>query len=646
MNYSLKITKIFILSLLVTAYQNSLCAFQKEPDVELKARYDSLNEDFNRYFFSNTPSLSAEEFGLSFISEADRLMKDVDKHEQPDLYFSVKDIVYYYYTFQKDTIMSFTVLNEMIRESKELGLPRVEVNTLNKKGVEYMVLDAHDSALSNFNKAVYLAKQNGFEELLGYTYNSMAIVYQKMFDFQGAMRKFHQALIYLSPKKNLGMVAVVHGNLGGIHSYLQNGDSVIYYADKLQALNKQLNSDRHTSEALGLFMAGSYLIKNYKQALVYADSVAGMIENGRYTGALYNAKYYLSKTMFELGDRDAAYTLAKEAVDLVRANGYTRGEIQYVRWLIELDKHFGEYEIALNRSELLAGVLDSLNSLRSEQRLQLLLINNELENRDKDITALNTHLRIDEQRIYYQNLLIVLGSLFSVLLFTAFFVFYRRRVTLQRVLAKEAQSRLLLSQLEPHFVFNAMASIQYYLLEGNNVNLALGYLQKFSRLIRKVLESTRSNLISLQDELDTLNFYLEVHQQRLNHSFTFYFEVDLEDDDYSLLIPPMFIQPFIENAIEYGVKGSGKNEIIVGFCQEGDTLIVTIDDNGPGLGNSHVKSKDHRSQATQITLERIDVLKKLHKREASFSVVNRQDNEGVVTGVRVQLKLPIFNNPI
>ncbi|WP_268121916.1 histidine kinase [Roseivirga pacifica] len=646
MNYSLKITKIFILSLLVTAYQNSLCAFQKEPDVELKARYDSLNEDFNRYFFATAPSLSAEEFDLSFVRSANGLLKDVDKKASPDLFFAVKELIYYYYSFKKDTIMSLTILNETIREAKVLDMPRVQASYLNKKAVEYMLLDAHDSALSNFNKAIYLARQNGFEDLLGYTYNSMAIVYQKMFDFQGAMKRFHQALVYLSPEKSLNMIAVVCSNLGNIHSHLQNGDSVVFYAKKVQLLNEQLESDRHDSEVVGLFMAGAFLKGEYEEVLMYADRISLMISEGRFKGAIYDVKYYLSKTMFALGDKSMAYTLAKEAVDLVRENGYTRGEIQYIKWLIELDKHFGQYEIALSRSETLASVLDSLNALRSEQRLQLLLINNELENRDKDISELNTHLRIDEQRIYYQNLLIVLGSLFSVLLFAVFFVFYRRRVTLQRVLAKEAQSRLLLSQLEPHFVFNAMASIQFYLLEGNNVNLALGYLQKFSRLIRKVLESTRSNLISLQDELDTLNFYLEVHQQRLEDSFTFYFEVNLDDDDFSMLIPPMFIQPFIENAIEYGVKGREKGEIVVGFCQEDDILIVTIDDNGPGLGNSHVKSKDHRSQATQITLERIDVLKKLHKREASFSVVNRQDDEGVVTGVRVQLKLPIFNNPI
>ncbi|WP_422354436.1 histidine kinase [Roseivirga pacifica] len=646
MNYSVKYIKICYMLFLVIFSQKSIMAFRQDQQKEFKREIDSLTADFDRYFFSDTPNVSEEIFRVSFLERADELLGKLDKEDMPDLHFSLKDLIYHYFSFKHDTIMSLAVLNETIAEAQSLNMPKHEANFLIKKGVEYMILGANDSALSNFNKSIYLANTNKLEGLLGYTYNSMAIIYQELNDHVGALQKFHQALAHLSVEKNLNMVAVVYSNLGNISSDLEYGDSVFFYARKLEELNKELQSDRHSFQIKELYLAGAYLEGDYEGALAYADSLTVMIDEKGYKGAYYNVKYFLSKTMFETGNKRLAYSFAEQALNNALENKNTKAAIKYYNWLIWLDKYYGEYKQALNRLEVLAGVLDSLNEKKSEQQLQLLLINNELENKDRSILELNRHHDLDKQLIHYQKLLIITGGLFFILFVVGLIVFYKRRVELQFIKAKDAENRLLLAQLEPHFIFNAMSSVQYYLLEENGKDDALNYLQKFARLIRRVLDSTRSSLVPLEEELETIRFFLDIQRVRFENSFQYSINLDLTERNVDLLIPPMFVQPFIENAVEYGVKEVTNGEINIHVCQQGDTLIMTIDDNGLGLEAETKKKKEHRSQATKITEERIDVIRKLLKRNASFSVFNRFDVKGQVLGVRVKLELPIVIKPI
>ncbi|SUJ04674.1 Inner membrane protein ypdA [Sphingobacterium spiritivorum] len=171
------------------------------------------------------------------------------------------------------------------------------------------------------------------------------------------------------------------------------------------------------------------------------------------------------------------------------------------------------------------------------------------------------------------------------------------------------ERRLLRSQMDPHFIFNALGNIQSMILQ-HDPTMAVSYLGKFAKLTRQVLEQSRMETITLEDEIQTLRNYMELQQLRLNNSFDY--EIHCNDDlDTDILLPPLLIQPFIENAVEHGLKPlldrRGLLTLSFSVNEEDNILVCTITDNGIGLKESRKRRpKDaHRSLSSQITDERL-----------------------------------------
>lgn len=204
------------------------------------------------------------------------------------------------------------------------------------------------------------------------------------------------------------------------------------------------------------------------------------------------------------------------------------------------------------------------------------------------------------------------------------------------------ERRLLGSQMDPHFIFNALGNIQSMILQ-KETGPAVSYLGKFAKLTREVLEHSRMESISLEDEITTLRHYIELQQLRLNNSFSYRIECD-EAVDQRTLIPPLLIQPFVENAVEHGLKplmniADGLLTIHFSEDSEQEYLICTVTDNGIGLKASKQRKTahdTHRSMSTVITGERLALMQKGHP-DAGFEICDRTDGSGCI----VKLSIPI-----
>ncbi|WP_240622584.1 sensor histidine kinase [Flavobacterium crocinum] len=207
------------------------------------------------------------------------------------------------------------------------------------------------------------------------------------------------------------------------------------------------------------------------------------------------------------------------------------------------------------------------------------------------------------------------------------------------------ERRLLRSQMDPHFIFNALGNIQSMILQKDTIP-AVSYLNKFAKLTRQILEQSRKETISLEEEISTLKNYIELQQLRLNNSFEYKIVCDESVED-GILIPPLLIQPFIENAVEHGLKPKPKEEkglLLLNFTQQPDhkNLICVIKDNGIGLAASRkLKIKEnHQSLSTTITDERLAKMQKEHP-FAGFQVLERESENGE-TGCIVIINIPIL----
>ncbi|KQO21626.1 histidine kinase [Flavobacterium sp. Leaf82] len=207
------------------------------------------------------------------------------------------------------------------------------------------------------------------------------------------------------------------------------------------------------------------------------------------------------------------------------------------------------------------------------------------------------------------------------------------------------ERRLLRSQMDPHFIFNALGNIQSMILQKDTIP-AVSYLNKFARLTRQVLEQSRKETISLEEEINTLKNYIELQQLRLNNGFDYCIECD-ETVENHISIPPLLIQPFIENAVEHGLKPMENNtrgliEIYFKYDETRESLICTIKDNGIGLTASRKLKTDntHQSLSTTITNERLSKMQKENP-DAGFQVKER-DPETDGQGCIVILNIPIL----
>ncbi len=232
------------------------------------------------------------------------------------------------------------------------------------------------------------------------------------------------------------------------------------------------------------------------------------------------------------------------------------------------------------------------------------------------------------------------------------FVFYRARRESHfkqkeaelKLSISEVEMKALRSQINPHFIFNCLNSIHHY-MQGNDQKLAGDYLVKFSQLIRHVLETSYSRMITLGDDLQALRLYIQLEQLRLNHSFTF--EIDTEDfpDLDAIHIPPMLIQPFVENSIWHGLNHRSEGGMIkIKITRSKDMLLCTIEDNGHERKEkeSHDLSLIVKKTSLGMSLinERLEVVNALYKVKSGFTISDLVDAGNQKCGKKVELHLP------
>ena len=191
--------------------------------------------------------------------------------------------------------------------------------------------------------------------------------------------------------------------------------------------------------------------------------------------------------------------------------------------------------------------------------------------------------------------------------------------------------------MNPHFIFNALNSISAFIRE-QQPEKAHGFIARFGRLMRLVLENSRKAEVPLGTDLEALRIYMELEQARTNEKFEFSITVDPGIDVKNVMVPPLVLQPFVENAIWHGMDGKeGQGHIELSIKQLGDQLIMAVSDDGVGRKMTvPVQDTSQKgSLGTTITRERLDLLQKQKGRPAGFQYLEQ------LVGTRVELTVPI-----
>lgn len=267
----------------------------------------------------------------------------------------------------------------------------------------------------------------------------------------------------------------------------------------------------------------------------------------------------------------------------------------------------------------------------------------------EDFAEINIHISTPWWRTWWFLTLLALGLLGAIYGFYKFRINeFRKQEQLKTDFERQlANVRMdaLRAQINPHFIFNCLNSIDYYIVK-NESQKASEYLNRFSRLIRLILQNSSANFVPLKDELEALQLYMEMESMRFNHSFDYVVKVEKEMDIDNLEIPPMMLQPYVENAIWHGLMHKGaKGHIDIEITRENGHLHCVIEDNGVGRARAQaLKSKNStkkRSMGMSITRNRIELLNQLHNTNTTVKIIDLKDEREQGNGTRVELNIPL-----
>ncbi|MEZ5082758.1 MAG: two-component regulator propeller domain-containing protein [Bacteroidales bacterium] len=253
------------------------------------------------------------------------------------------------------------------------------------------------------------------------------------------------------------------------------------------------------------------------------------------------------------------------------------------------------------------------------------------------------HKHFTETIVFRIFLLILLAGMLGYIIY-AIINHYRRREELKRHILL-AEQKAVRSQMNPHFIFNSLNSIQNFILDHNAGNANL-YLSNFSSLIRRILESANNNFSSLREELDTLKLYLDLEKLRFEDQFDYQISIDSTIRPELVTIPSMILQPFLENAIWHGImpkNSKGKIDLKI-IPANSDKILICIEDNGIGRKDSMeigMKRRHHKPTGIKNIQERIELLNRLNNSQNSMRIVDMFDQDQKAAGTRVELELEI-----
>lgn len=252
------------------------------------------------------------------------------------------------------------------------------------------------------------------------------------------------------------------------------------------------------------------------------------------------------------------------------------------------------------------------------------------------------------QSTFFKTICILLIASIIFIAFRLQIVRIRKRETEKTIYNKriaELEGSALANQMNPHFIFNSLNTVQQFILQKEERQV-LDYLSDFSLLMRQMLQYSRSSLIDLENEIDFLERYLNLEVTRFNGKFTYRMDIESGILDEGLKVPPMLIQPLLENAIKHGISAKG-GQILLEIKLENDFLIVIVDDDGLGIEevqfNTLSKHKIFESTALKVIESRLKLMRTKENRIGELNIINKRKLNKIQSGTIASLKIPLSN---
>lgn len=584
-----------------------------------------------------------------------------------------------------DSAIQFS--KEALFLARKLGYEKGIATSLNFVGIAF------------FYKGDYPTAQEFQKEALSYSYvrnlniqyanalNSLALAYQYQGNYFSAYDSYLKALQYEEKSKNyFGQVKVL-ANIGILWKKQGNYDYAIEYAKRALALTDSLKDARAVKANLYNNMGIVFIEqKKYGEALDHFQKslslntdlgnklfVSTCLDNIGFCylrkGDLRKAEDYLlqslsqamassdfqtqelallnlAETYLEQHLPEKALLFSKRSLELSKKYNSKENILLNEKALATEYKALGQWQMAYNYLERAMNLSDSLKNADQTRKISEIQKSYELNKKESEIillekdAALKLALLKEEQHLRYG--LLGLVAALVVIMGISYYSFSNKAALNKKIQQQNEEllkAQALRAQMNPHFIFNSLNSIQFLILKVESTK-AYDYLAKFGLLLRKVMDNSEKDFIPLTEEIEIIKLYLDLESLRFEDSFDYTLEVEIPEVQ-SIKVPPMIVQPYIENAIQHGLMPKqGDRKLRVTFKQQSSALLCEIEDNGIGRAEaieiSKRKNRVFASRGMKYTTDRLQAMNKVLNGKSYVGIFDLNE-EGKSLGTLVKI---------
>ncbi|MCM4167996.1 sensor histidine kinase [Arenibacter sp. H213] len=524
------------------------------------------------------------------------------------------------------------------------------IYSLNMLGVIYRKSDAIKIALDYHQEALALAAtvknpSNGIKRSINVALNSIGNLYQTLRQYDIAIAQYKKSMILEKELNNKLGLAINYQNIGEcLENKGQLTEALHHYRTSLDYNNEIKNNK-------GLIIcknsiAKVYIIQNKaKEALEILEPNLLAAENLGDMYIITSINLNMGWALMELKEYTVSEKHLNQGLEIAKNHHFPSFISEGYTLLSKLATYKESYKNALLYYQKAESLNIAINSEVNRKYIYDLIIKYETEKQNNQITTLANENTLINLRLKRKTNTLIIGALGMALLTFLLYILYRQKELKNEKKILTLEQSMLRSQMNPHFLFNSLNSIKLYIINNDKKN-AVHYLNKFSKLVRKILEASSLKEISLFDELETIELYMNIENIRFSNEINFTTQIDEPIDPHNIKIPSLILQPFLENSLWHGLSTKeGEKNIDLRVSKEHENYIqITITDNGIGRKASERLKKNkvlkRISIGIDITKERLANFSKDFDNSFQVEIIDLYNSKKEALGTRVILHIP------
>jgi tetratricopeptide (TPR) repeat protein len=524
------------------------------------------------------------------------------------------------------------------------------VFSLNMLGVAYRKKDAIKTALDYNQEALELAESvkdpsDGLKRGINVSLNSIGNLYHILNQYDLAIAHFKKSMELEKELDNTLGLAINHQNIGEAQEAKGELTEALHSYRTSLAYNEEINSD--IGKLICKNSIAQVYIKQNKgdKALELLKTIEEPSEALGDKHISSSVKLNLGMAQMQLGLYSEAEVKLKEGLDLSHQYDIPSNISLGYQYLSDLYQYKGDYKTALEFSKKADKFQEEITNERNLRYVNDMIIRYDTEKKNNQIEVLAKENEIVKLKLRKNQTTLLISGIALALLAGIMYILYHQYQLKNEKQLLTLEQTMLRSQMNPHFLFNSLNSIKLYIINNEKKN-AVHYLNKFSKLVRKILEASSLKEISLADELETVELYMNIENIRFSNEIGFEVIIEKDIDVHNIKIPSLILQPFLENALWHGLSSKeGAKNIQLWVSRENEYFTnISISDNGVGRKTAEKikegKVLKRKSIGIDITKERLANFSKDYQNSFNVAIVDLYDSHHNPCGTRVELRIP------